>query len=409
MTRLRPLLALLLCVSSSRADDRTVAQPTRLDWTFTASNRSVADPPADLLGPGYDSRKQTYELRLPPRKDPKQPLGVIVFISAGNDAGGWKPFEPACMELGLAFLAVRNAGNSVPPPRRCRIVLDCLDDLRRQMPIDPDRTYISGFSGGARIACGIAFALPEMFGGMLPLCAAGDLRAEPWLRHRAIDRLSAALITGPSDFNRGEVERWKAPFWSGIGMRTKTWVQPNLGHAMPSAATLTEAVKWLEAGRPARAEAAKKFPTSRGSASITPTRDESAKAVFEEGKKLLADRATLHRGLMQLKGTLERWPDTASGKAARTLLEEYEAQPQKPWEADDATELRKQLLAEARSLGDYALNGIPAGSPYEKSRPALAAQALEYWSALISDAPDADYAKEGRKLVPALKAAAEKK
>jgi len=410
--RFRQLLSLLLFLPAARADDtkpRTVAQPTRLDWTFTVGNRSLANPPADLLGSEYDSAKQSYELFLPPRKDPKQPVGVVVFVSAGNDAGGWKAFEPACHELGLAYLAVKNAGNSVPPPRRCRIVLDCLDDLRRQVPVDPDRTYISGFSGGGRIACGIAFALPEHLGGMLPLCAAGDLRAEPWLRHRAIDRLSAALVTGPSDFNRGEVERWKAPFWTGIGMRTKVWVQPNLGHAIPSPPTLTEAVKWLEAGKGGRAAAAKKFPTTRASATAAPTRDEFSKAVFDEGKKLLDERATLHRGLMQVKGVLERWPDAASGMSARKLLEEYEAKPQKPWEADDVAELRKQLLAEARSLGDYALNGIPAGSPYAKSRPALAAQAIEYWSALISDSPDAEYSKDGRKLVAALQAIADKK
>jgi len=62
--------------------------------------------------------------------------------------------------------------------------------------------------------------------------------------------------------------------------------------------------------------------------------------------------------------------------------------------------VRKQLAAEARALGDYALNGIPAGSPYEKSRPEMAAQAIEYWSALIADAPESELAKEGKNSSP---------
>src|SRR5207248_1239962 len=154
-----------------------------------------------------------------------------------------------------------------------------------------------------------------------------------------------------------------------IGIRTKVWVQPNMAHAVPPSATLMEAVKWLDEGKERRAAAAKKYPTSRSSTSGALTRDEAAKAMFAEGQGLLAQRTTQHRGLMQLKGVHERWPDTDAGKSARKLLEEYEAKKEKPWEVDDVAELRKQLTAEARALGDYTLNGIPAGSPYEKSRP----------------------------------------
>jgi len=229
------------------------------------------------------------------------------------------------------------------------------------VPIDPDRTYLSGFSGGGRMACGIAFALPEHFGGVLPLGAGGI--AWPWF---------------------GTVHTFaRMP--------------------MPPAATLTEAVKWLDEGKVRRTIAAKKFPTTRSSATSTPTREEFAKAVLEEGRTLLDDRATLHRGLMQLKGVYERWPDTDSGKAALKTLTEYEAKPQKPWEADDAAELRKQVLAEARSLGDYAVNGVPAGSPYEKSRPMMAAKAIQLWEALLDDDPKAEYAKDGRKALAELR------
>ena len=73
--------------------------------------------------------------------------------------GFMQDLEFELWKLGIAYVAVRGAGNNVPPPQRVRIVLDCLDELRRNVPIDPDRTYISGFSGGARIACGIGFAL----------------------------------------------------------------------------------------------------------------------------------------------------------------------------------------------------------------------------------------------------------
>ena len=387
----------------------SVSGPTRLDWTFVSSNRSLAEPPADMLGKDFDSTKQTYELFVPARKDAKKPAPAILFISAGDEPAGWKAFESLCKEKGFVFVGVRGAGNNVPLARRIRIVLDCLDDVRRQIPLDPDRTYVSGFSGGARIACAAAFALPEHFGGVIPLCAGGDLREEQWLRFRAADRLSVALVTGETDFNRGEVERWKGPMWKELGVRTKVWTQPKLGHGIPSAATLGEAVAWLDEGADARAALAKKFPASRATREGEPSRADAAKALLKEGEELLAARETQYRGLMLVKGASERWPDTDAGKAARKLLTSYEAKKEKPWEAEDIAELRNQFVAEARALGDYVLNGIPAGSPYEKQRPAMAKRAIELWSALVADAPDSDLTKEGKKKVAELEAIGKKK
>jgi pimeloyl-ACP methyl ester carboxylesterase len=380
----------------------TVSGPTRMDWTFVVSNRSQADPPANLLGKDYDSTKQTYELFVPARKDAKKPAPAILFVSAGDEPGGWKSFEALCKDKGFVFIGVRGAGNNTPGPKRIRVILDCLDDVRRQIPLDPDRTYVSGFSGGGRIACAVAFALPEHFGGVLPLCAGGDLRDEQWLRFLAADRLSAALVTGESDFNRGEVERWKGPMWKELGVRTKVWTQAKLGHAMPSAATLAEAVAWLDEGAGARAVLAKKMPASRATPDAEANRADAARLLLKEGEALLAARATQYRGLMFVKGVSERWPDTEAGKVARKLLESYEAKAERPWEAEDIAELRKQFAAEARAISDYALNGIPAGSPYEKQRPAMAKRAVELWSALVADAPNSELAKEGKKKIPDL-------
>lgn len=404
------LLAAAAALAPARADLPTgftanvpVTAPTRLDWTFVVTNRTVADPPPTLLEAGYDSTKQRFDLYLPPRKDAKQPLPAVVFVSPGDDAGGWKAFEPTCTKLGIAFVAVRGAGNNVPPPKRVRVVLDCLDEVRRHVSLDPDRTYLSGFSGGGRIACLIGFALPEHVGGVLPLCAAGDLRAEPWLRHRAADRLSAALVTGATDFNRGEVELWRGPLWRDLGIRTRVWVQPGLGHAVPSAATLGQAVAWLEEDRPRRATLAKKHPATRAAAAgVTPA------ALLAEAKAKAADAKTAYPGLMLAKGVAARWPDLDAGKAARAWLVEYDATGDPAWEKDDIAEQRKTLVAEARSLSDYALKGVPPGSPYEKSRPDMARRALSLWGQVIEDAPKSDAAAAGRKYLPELEALTKK-
>ena len=386
-----------------------VGSPTRLDWTFAVANQSVADPPAKLIGADFDSSKQTYELYVPERKDPKKLVPALMFISAGDEPAGWKAFEKTCKDKGFAFIGIRGAGNSVPAPKRIRIVLDCFDDARKRVPLDADRTYIAGFSGGARMACAIAFALPEYFGGMIPICAAGELRDEPWLRHRLIERVSAALVTGEKDFNRGEVERWKGTMWKDTGIRTRVWVEPAMGHALPTSATMADVLKWLDEDAERRARVAQKLPATRATSAGALTREENAKALFDEAKRLLGEKATLHRGLMLMKGVAARWPDLATGKAGLKLLQEYDAKTVRPWEENDIAEQCQQIAAEARGLGDYALNGLPAGSPYEKQKPDLAKRAIELWGVLITDAPDSVLGKEGKKWVAELEPLTKKK
>jgi hypothetical protein len=313
---------------------------------------------------------------------------------------GWKYFESLCRQQEIIFAGPRGADNDCPAKKRVRIVLDVLDDLRRHHHIDPDRTYLVGFSGGGRIACAVAFALPELFGGAMALCASGELREEPWLRQRVIDRLSVALLTGEKDFNRAEVERWRGPYLKEVGVRTRVWVQKSLAHGMPSEQTLAEAWRWLEEAAPARQEAVKRFPALHVAGDTPGNRAEMAAALLAEGKKRLAKRDTLYTGLMQIQGCMNRWPDLPAGMEAKKILLEYDAKKDKPWEADDIAEQRRFLIAEARALDAYACGALPA--QYAKERPAAAKKALELWQQVAADGPDTPAGQEAKKRIPVL-------
>ena len=198
-----------------------VKDETRLDWTFAVSNRSLKDAPADWLK-DYKSTDQRYALYLPPHKS-NDAIPLVIFVPAGPTPIAWAFWKSFFQQRGIAYAEPYKAGNKCPGIQRTRIVLDVLDDVRRRANIDTDRTYIGGYSGGGRVACAIAFALPECFGGVIPACAGGDLRPESWLRQRAKDRLSVALLTGETDFNRAEVERYRTPLLENLGIRSRTW------------------------------------------------------------------------------------------------------------------------------------------------------------------------------------------
>ena len=378
----------------------TVTGPTRLDWTFALATQSLVDAPADWL-PGYDSTQQRYELYVPPKlKDPKLGHPIVLFISPSDEPAGWNQLEALCKQRGILFASPYGAGNNTPGPRRVRIVLDVLDEIRRTHPIDPDRTYLAGFSGGGRVACAIAFSLPELFGGVLPICAGGELREEPWLRHLAIDRLSLAFVTGTTDFNRSEVSRYCGPMLEEMGFRTQVTIVPNLGHSIPNGQSLSRALQWLDEAAAGRRELAVKHPASRIAGDQAPSRDELAKLLLAEGQSRIQDPATTYSGLMQLQGVTNRWPDLPAATEAKQILLDYDSRPEKPWEADDIAEQRQFLIARARSIDAYGSGELP--EQYEKQRPSMLKAAISLWGQVRADGQDKDATAEAQLRIPLL-------
>lgn len=377
-----------------------VSAATRLDWIFALASQSLASPPADWV-PDYESTAQTYEVYVPRGLKPGKPVGLIVFISPGNRGMGLDSFRKVCDEKKLIFASPHNAGNDTPIRKRVRTVLDVVDDVRRRHVVDAERTYIGGFSGGGRIACAIGFALPEYFGGVLPVCAAGDLREESWLRRRVIDRLSVALLTGDSDFNQGEVERFRGPMLASVGVRTKVWVAPKSGHAVPSPDVIEKAVSWLESGVDARRKLARQYPAAGAAPDAAPSRERSAGLLLAEGKSRLKDKPTFHSGLMQLQGVLKRWPDLPQAEEAKTILLKYESGDDRSWEKDDIDEQRLFLVARAKALSDYATGPLP--DQYRDQRADMVAAAIELWKLVVADGQDRDAVAEAEKRLPELK------
>lgn len=378
-----------------------VSAATRLDWIFAMANQSLAVPPQKWLDDGglkdYDSRQTTYELFVPAKL--AKPAPVIVFISASDAASGWKTWQQVCEQKGVIFAGPHGAGNNCPGPKRVRIVLDVLDDIRRQFPTDPDRTYLSGFSGGARIACQIGFALPEVIGGVAPICAGGELRPEPWLRLRSIERTSVALITGKSDFNRGEVERLRGPMLTEVGVRTRVWVF-DMGHSTPPPKELQQVFAWLEEAAPARKKLGEQWPASRLAGDAAPDRAAAATALLNEAQKRLQQREHEYQGLMQLMGLRVRWADLPPARTALDTLTVFDSKPDKPWEADDVALTRKFLLAEARGLTAYATGDLP--KEYAGQRPDMARGAIERWKLLVADGSSPEVTAEAEKKIAEL-------
>jgi dienelactone hydrolase len=356
-----------------------VTAPTRIDWEFTVGsfglNRSKL--PAD-----YDSRKQRYQLFVPKDYDSKKTWPLVVFISPGDDPLGWRFWQKPCEDLGMLFCAPYGAGNTVPVDQRTRLVLDVLDDVRRRYRVDPDQTYLAGFSGGGRMACAIAFALPEYFGGVIPVCGTNPLGKMPAARHRVRDRLSVAFVTGGGDFNRKENEDYMFPYFQELGIRSRLWVVPQLGHSVPGPEVLTEVHAWLAEDLKRRRANAKERPGLAAAPDEVKTGAQQAQGQLEAAEAELRDPDRTWPAVALLEGVIERWGKTEAADQARKRIEQLKTDPKKA-----------QLLAEQRGAEDRR-EGAALAKALERF--GLRRRALENWQQLAKDHPES---AEGKKAV----------
>jgi pimeloyl-ACP methyl ester carboxylesterase len=103
-----------------------------------------------------------------PKHRPAQGYGLLVFVPPWQDArlpAGW---AGVLDRAGVIFAAAARSGNDEPMvARRIPLALTAAAALQHRLPVDPARTYVGGFSGGARVAMRMALAYPDVFSGVL--------------------------------------------------------------------------------------------------------------------------------------------------------------------------------------------------------------------------------------------------
>jgi hypothetical protein len=241
------------------------------------------------------------------------------------------------------------------------------------------------------MACTIAFALPECFGGVAPVCGTNPLPRLDALRHRAHDRLSAAFVTGETDFNRKENEAFMAPLFADLGIRSKLWVVQKMGHAMPPPDVLSEVYAWLADGLKQRRADAKERPGLALPADEVPTPEKAAARQVEEAEAELKKAGRVWRGVALLRAVVERWPNTDAGDRASQLLKDVvkdEAKARAIQEEGGKDE-RDYLTAQAKAL----------------ERAGDSRRAMQAWQALAKGQPDTPAGKKAADEVKRLREA----
>lgn len=216
----------------------------------------------DLTSWDYDLSEERFSVYVPSDYDAEaEPYGVVVWISPLDDGRIPPPFRQVLDERRLIWIAPDNAGNSRHLFPRAGLALDAAENVGRFYNVDPERIYVSGLSGGGRMAALLAVDYPDVFAGGYPIIGVTAylrIRLEttpgmfvPMYPPPSSEMLRRAkaqpfvIMTGSADFNREEC-RLTAEAYEREGFTDLHLLDvEGMGHEMPSAESFARGLDLL--------------------------------------------------------------------------------------------------------------------------------------------------------------------
>lgn len=129
--------------------------------------RAAAGSEPALREQSIDLTHERFVLYVPSRPPP-QGYGLLVFVPPWADARLPQGWSSTLERHGMIFVSAANSGNQANIlNRREPLALLAAHNVMARYPVDPQRVYIGGFSGGSRVALRIALGYPDLFHGAL--------------------------------------------------------------------------------------------------------------------------------------------------------------------------------------------------------------------------------------------------
>ena len=196
----------------------------------------------DILKPDASITWQVYR----PNHPGDEPPGLLVYVSptrSGSMDGRW---ARVLDEYNLAYIAADRSGNRVPVTRRMVLATSSVFAARQQFEIDEKRIYVSGFSGGGRVASFLSRQYPAVFSGAIFICGV-DFWNEDVIRD--MDRVlnnRYVFVTGSRDFNLNETRIVYNKYLKAGAKNSLLEIVSSMSHELPSAKTMATALDFLD-------------------------------------------------------------------------------------------------------------------------------------------------------------------
>ena len=302
------ILAVIVCAGGANATAQELPRGTIIDRVECAT-----DP------------AQTYSLYLPSAYSPDRQWSLLLaFHPAARGRAMVENYQAGAEQYGYIVAASNNSRNG-PYAASIAAAQAMVADVSRRFSINPQRVYLTGMSGGARVATGIALGNKSNIAGVIA-SSAGFPDAKPR------EKVTFAVFgtAGTEDFNYLEMRlldrKLSSPHFLAVFRG---------GHTLPPDAVAFDAVEWMEL------QAMQSGRRSRDTA--------LASRILEKRKARLAEATEPSEIVYLLAAIVSDFTDLADVSAESRRLDEMSKQP----EVKKAIRREQDAEnAEGRVLGD---------------------------------------------------------
>lgn len=175
-----------------------------------------------------------------------KPPGVLVYVSPIATCRPPDEWAQVLEARNLIWICPMNAGNDAPVARRILGALTAAAALAAEREVDPDRTYLSGLSGGGRIASMAIARAPAEFEGAVYYVGANVWETKDEALIAEFLKRRFVFITGFHDFNRQDVRRVAGRYKNAGAEHVRLFDIPSLGHSLPKVEDFDRAIAYLD-------------------------------------------------------------------------------------------------------------------------------------------------------------------
>ncbi len=132
----------------------------RLERELARSGKTMRGQPVNLS----EERYVVYV----PSQHAARGYGLLVFVPPWQDARLPQGWAGVLDRFGVIFVSAARSGNDENAlGRREPLALLAAENITRRYPVDPERVYVAGFSGGSRVALRLVLGYSDLFRGAI--------------------------------------------------------------------------------------------------------------------------------------------------------------------------------------------------------------------------------------------------